>query len=92
MLCWMVKIFFVMTALMVLGFPVAVWSEDSTSPRIISNKAIASFTTSEGVPVVVESAPGGNLKPGIGKGTPHVIIVKEPQSNPLQTNEEKKDR
>ena len=92
MLCGMVKIFFMMTALMVLGFPDAVRSEDYYPPRIISNKAIGSFTTSENASLVVESAPGGNSTPGIGKGTPHIIVVRESQNPPLETNDEKKDQ
>lgn len=54
-------------------------AEDKSPPKVISNTATATFMTTEGSTVIVESAPGGNSVPGEGKGTPLNITVKDPK-------------
>lgn len=76
----MTKLLFI-PLLIFLGFvllhPKIIWAEDVPSPKVISNTATASFVTSKGETIIIESAPGGNSVPGEGKGTPLNIIVKE---------------
>lgn len=76
--------FFIFLVFIFLGFllvnPKFSWAGDNPFPRVISNTARASFMTSKGKTVIVESTPGGNSVPGKGKGTPLVIIVKDPKN------------
>ena len=75
---WKVKMFLFLAALTVMAIPGTGSGHETCSAKVISNTAIARFTTSEGVTVVIESSPEGNSIPGEGNGKPQVIIVREP--------------
>jgi len=55
-------------------------AEEKSPPKVISNTATATFMTSEGSTVIVESAPEGNAIPGEGKGIPLNITVQDPEN------------
>lgn len=83
------QIFLLISGIILLSSKVG-YSGNTPSQRIISNTATASYLTSRGDVVIIESSPEGNSIPGTGKGTPVITIILEPEEPSSDDIEEKK--